>query len=107
LVRRLLPLIPVALAGCALTPPGFQPARPVTVETPVVEAVYCAPPALTYPRLPIAGLSIGSKPADTIRAFAASITILKGVVRERDELIAGCAQASHGARETASGVGAQ
>jgi hypothetical protein len=79
----------------------------MTVETPVMEAVYCAPPALAYPHLPIAGLSSSSKPADTIRAYAASITILKGVVRERDEVIAGCAQASGSTGETAGGGAAQ
>ena len=90
MVRRLLPLILVPLAGCAFAPPTFAPATPVVVKTPVLHPVYCAAPPPQYPRLPISQLSGNSAPADTLRAYVASIIILKGVVRERDSVIAGC-----------------
>ena len=91
MVRCLLPLVLAPLAGCALAPSTMPPARPVAVDVPVAEPVYCAPPPLPNPPLPIAGLTANSRPADTIRVYAATVTVLKGVVRERDAVIAGCA----------------
>ncbi len=94
MVKRLLPLILVSLAGCAFAPQTGPPAAPVTVMVPVLQPVYCAAPAPRYPSLPIGKLTAGSPPADTMRAYAASVIILKGVVRERDSVIAGCADPS-------------
>jgi hypothetical protein len=94
MVKRLLPLILIPLAGCAFAPQTLPPAAPVTVMVPVLQPVYCAAPAPQYPSLPIGRLTAASPPADTIRAYAASVIILKGVVRERDGVIAGCADPS-------------
>ena len=44
------------------------------------------------PALPIAGLAAASAPADTLRAYAATVVVLKATVRELDSLIAGCAE---------------
>jgi hypothetical protein len=93
MVKRLLPLILVLLAGCAFSPPFLSaPAVPVEVDVPVFEPVYCQPPRSTRPALPIASLTPASAPADTLRAYAATIILLKGLVRERDALIAGCSE---------------
>ena len=91
-MRCLLPLLLVLLAGCASAPPISPIATPVTVKMPVYEPVYCAVPALTKPALPIAQLGANSAPADTVRAYAATVVILKGAVSERDAVIAGCAK---------------
>jgi hypothetical protein len=90
MVRRLLPLFPLLLAGCALSPPFFSPATPLEVKVLVYEPVYCTPPAVVNPDLPIASLSAASAPADTIRAYAATVVVLKGTVRELNTLIEGC-----------------
>jgi hypothetical protein len=90
MVRRLLPLFPLLLAGCALSPPFFSPATPLEVKVPVYEPVYCTPPAIVNPALPIAGLTAAAAPADTIRAYAATVVVLKATVRELDSLIEGC-----------------
>ena len=90
MVRRLLPLILILLAGCAFSPPFFAPATPVEVKVPVFEPVYCTPPPLANPTLPISALTAASAPADTIRAYAATVVLLKGTVRERDAMIEGC-----------------
>jgi len=103
MVKRLLPLLLVPLAGCALAPSAMPPARPVTVDVPVAEPVYCAPPRLHYPKLPLAGLTANSPPADTIRAYAATVVVLKGVVRERDAVIAGCTAPAQGQAAASSG----
>jgi hypothetical protein len=58
----------------------------------VYEPVYCTPPAHATPALPIAGLTAASAPADTLRAYAATVVVLKATVRELDALIAGCAE---------------
>jgi hypothetical protein len=65
-------------------------ATPVEVQIPVYKPVYCTAPALDHPRLPVATLAAGSAPADTLRAYAATVVLLKGAVRDRDEVIAGC-----------------
>jgi len=83
-----------AIAGCAA---GVEPApvvRPLMVQVPVLHETPCPVPSLTHPALPIAGLKPGSSPADTMRAYAAAVTILKGAVRERDAVLAGCARPS-------------
>jgi hypothetical protein len=90
MVRRLLPLFPLLLAGCALSPPLFSPATPIEVKVPVYQPIYCTPPAVANPTLPISGLTAVSSPADTIRAYAASVVMLKATVRELDALIEGC-----------------
>ncbi|HLW69389.1 MAG TPA: hypothetical protein VKS22_02085 [Candidatus Binataceae bacterium] len=91
MVRRLLPLILIQLAGCASAPPFLPPAEPVEVRIPVDRPVYCAAPPPARPVLPIGALRTGSSPAETLRSYAATVIILKGAVRERDTLIAGCA----------------
>ncbi|MBF6559121.1 MAG: hypothetical protein IVW56_02435 [Candidatus Binataceae bacterium] len=58
---------------------------------PIYAPVYCEPPALTHPALPIAALTARSAAADTMRAYAATVEILKGAVDDRDAVIAGCA----------------
>ena len=93
MVKRLLPLSLVLLAGCAFSPPfGSAPAVPMEVEVPVYEPVYCQAPQTAPPALPIATLTPASAPADTMRAYVATVIVLKGLVHERDALIAGCAE---------------
>ena len=92
MVKRLLPLFPLLLAGCALSPPFFTATTPLEVKVPVYEPVYCMPPAHPNPALPIAGLTAAAAPADTLRAYAATVVVLKATVRELDSLIAGCAE---------------
>lgn len=77
-----------ALAGCATCPPPAP--RPVTVKVPIMTPIYCPIPALTRPALPIADLTAASGSADTVRAYAESVVILKGAVAQRDELLDGC-----------------
>ncbi len=97
MVRRLLPPLLALLAGCASSPPAIAPAAPVTVKVPILRPLPCDPPRLGRPALPIAGLRAGSAPADTVRAYAATVAILKGAVAERDAVIAGCAAPRSGA----------
>ena len=76
--------------GCAAEQP--QPIlTPIEVKVPVAIAVYCQVAKLDQPELPIAALRADSAPDDTIRAYAATVAILKGAVRERDFVIGGCA----------------
>jgi len=91
MVKRLLPLILIQLAGCASAPPFLPPAEPVEVRIPVDRPVYCTATAPARPALPISALRSGASPAETIRSYAATVVILKGAVRDRDTLIAGCA----------------
>jgi hypothetical protein len=81
-----------AITGCAAAALPPPPVAPVKVEVPVLRQIPCPLPRLEDPALPLAALSLDSPPADTIRAYAASVAILKGAVRERDALLAGCAQ---------------
>ncbi len=90
MVKRLLPLNLVLLGACAIAPPSKPLVKPTTVEVPVYQPVRCPAPNLTRPAMPIAKLKADSTPADTMRAYAATVAILKGAVRERDEVIAGC-----------------
>jgi hypothetical protein len=80
----------VTLAGCAGASIAPAP-RPVMVEVPVPTLVYCAAPAPTRPVLAIASLDSDSPPADTVRAYAASVMVLKAAVVERDSILRGCA----------------
>jgi hypothetical protein len=94
-----------AIAGCAAGAAPAPTVRPLMVQVPVLHETPCPAPTLTHPALPIAGLGPGSSPADTMRAYAAAVTILKGAVRERDAVLAGCARpnppANHPARAQA------
>ena len=79
-----------AVAGCAAGAPAAPTVRPLIVQVPVLHETPCPAPVLTDPALPIAGLVPASPPADTMRAYAAAVAILKGAVRERDAVLAGC-----------------
>jgi hypothetical protein len=63
----------------------------VEVRVPVYEPVYCGSGTPARPALPIAGLNPNSRPAETIKAYAASVALLKGAVIQLDSLLAGCA----------------
>ena len=84
-------LVAVAtISGCASAPP--QPIlTPIEVKVPVATPVYCQVAKLDKPALPISALKTDSAPDDTIRAYAATVAILKGAVRQRDLAIEGCA----------------
>jgi len=94
MVKRFLPLSLVLLAGCALSPPPFAPATPIEIKVPVFQPVYCTMPQLANPLLPISALTASSPPADTLRAYAASVVLLKGAVRDLDSIIEGCSEPS-------------
>jgi len=80
----------VALCGCSAEPP--QPIlTPIEVKVPVATPVYCQVAKPDQPALPLSELKADSAPDDTIRAYAATVAILKGAVRERDLAIEGCA----------------
>jgi hypothetical protein len=81
-----------AIAGCAAVAAPPPVVAPVKVEVPVLRQIPCPLPRLSDPALPLAALRLDSPPADTIRAYAASVAILKGAVRQRDALLAGCAE---------------
>jgi len=85
----------LAIAGCAAgCAASAAPApAPLMVQVPVLHQTPCPAPTLARPALPLTGLEAGSPPADTIRAYAAAVAILKGAVRERDAVLAGCARA--------------
>lgn len=81
---------PLLLVSCTATQP--QPIlTPVEVKVPVATPVYCSVAKLAKPALPLSALKADSAPADTIRAYAATVAVLKGAVRERDSVLAGCA----------------
>lgn len=79
----------LGIIGCATRPAPVPPA-PFTVDVPVPEPVYCSAQAPARPALPISALSESSSPADTIRAYAASVIILKGAVEQLARILAGC-----------------
>ena len=91
----------LAIAGCVATSEPAPTVRPLMVQVPVLHETLCPVPVLAHPALPIAGLKPSSSPADTMRAYAAAVTILKGAVRERDAVLAGCAQTEPAARKQA------
>ncbi len=90
------------ISGCATQaqPPILTP---VEVQVPIATPVYCQVPPIAKPALPIASLEADSSPDDTIRAYAATVAILKGAVVERDLAIAGCAPPAAGAAATTVG----
>jgi hypothetical protein len=92
----------MAAAGCAVGATPAPVVRPLMVRVPVLHETPCPIPALANPALPIAGLKPVSAPADTMRAYAAAVAILKGAVRERDAVLAGCARAARKAPATAA-----
>jgi hypothetical protein len=92
----------MAAAGCAVGSAPAPVVRPLMVRVPVLHETPCPMPALADPALPIAGLKPASAPADTMRAYAAAVAILKGAVRERDAVLAGCARAARKAPATAT-----
>jgi hypothetical protein len=85
-------MLACVLVGCATTAAPAPIARPVMVEVPVLHEMPCPVPALDHPTLPLAALKPDSPPADTMRVYAATVVILKGAVRQRDALLAGCAR---------------
>lgn len=91
MVNRLAFAVAIALltAGCASTASPIL--TPIAVQVPVGTPIYCSVGKLDKPVLPLAALKADSAPADTIRAYAATVAILKGAVQERDSVIAGCA----------------
>lgn len=91
MVRRLLPPVIFLLAGCALAPPSPPASIPVEVRVPIYQPVYCASGPVGRPELPIGRLAPNSTPAATVKAYAATVAILKGAVLQRDALLAGCA----------------
>jgi len=93
--------IAAAIAGCAAAAAPAPAVRPLMVQVPVLHETPCPVPALEHPVLPIAGLKPSSPPADTMRAYAAAVAILKGAVRERDAVLEGCARADHGTQAQA------
>ena len=88
-----------SICGCAAEQP--QPIlTPVEVKVPVETPVYCQVGKLDKPELPIAALKADSAPDDTIRAYAATVAILKGAVRQRDLVIERCAAPASNQPET-------
>jgi hypothetical protein len=88
--KRRAALSVLALCGaCSVAPPIPAP-RPVIVNVPVAQPVYCDAPELERPTLPVATLGPDSPPTDTVRMYAATVEVLKGAVTERDRIIDGC-----------------
>lgn len=95
--------VALVIGGCAVQPPS--PAfTPIEVKVPIATPVYCQVAKPAKPELPITALRPDSAPADTIRAYAATVAILKGAVRERDEELAGCAPPESQSHSSASPV---
>ncbi|HVA39167.1 MAG TPA: hypothetical protein VNF49_00765 [Candidatus Binataceae bacterium] len=87
--------IAAMLGGCARAAAPIL--EPMKVSVPIPEPVYCAASAPGHPRLPIANLGAASAPADTVRAYAATVVILKAAVVQREELLKACsAPQTHG-----------
>ena len=102
MVKCVLPLSLMLLTGCAVAPPNPSEPSPVMVKVPVYEPIYCATPKLERPVLPVGALRPDSLPADTMKAYAATVAILKGAVDERDEVIAGCEKPGGGGTNDAA-----
>ncbi len=90
-LRILVFALATMFVGCAAAPAPEPVIRTVTVQVPIPQPVYCNPPHLAKPALPLSRLTADSSPADTVRAYMASVLILKGAVSQRDDLLAGCA----------------
>jgi hypothetical protein len=85
--------------GCAAI--GPQPIlTPIEVKVPVATPVYCQVAKLDKPELPLSALKADSAPDDTIRAYAATVAILKGAVQQRDLVLEGCAAPVGGQQQT-------
>lgn len=93
--------IGLTMWGC-VAQPSNPPYTPIEVKVPIATPVYCQVANLAKPELPIAVLKSDSPPADTIRAYAATVAILKGAVRERDAELAGCVVPANDSKQTAS-----
>ena len=93
----------IVLNGCANAPPQSI-ATPIEVKVPVATPIYCPVAKLDKPALPIAELKADSTPADTVRAYAATVAILKGAVEQRDSVLAGCAAPATAAAGASSKV---
>jgi len=89
--RPALWLLAALLSGCA-TPISQTLLRPVMVKVPVPEKIYCPVAPIAKPALPIAALKPDSSAADTVRAYGATVAILKGALSQRDQLLAACAK---------------
>ncbi len=77
------------LTGCA--PSANAVAMPAEVRLPIATPpAPCITRLPAHPALPIAALDDNSAPADTVRAYAATVAILKGAVGARDALLGGC-----------------
>ena len=85
-----------AMWGCAAQAEPIL--TPVEVKVPIPTPVYCEVSKLEKPTLPIGGLNAASSPADTIRAYAATVALLKGAVEERDLELVGCTAAGSRSR---------
>jgi hypothetical protein len=79
----------LALSACAAASPTPS-AELAHIDVPVLVKVYCSVPELERPLLPIASLGADASPADAMRMYASTVALLKGVVRQRDVLLAGC-----------------
>jgi len=98
-------VVVASISGCAAEQP--QPIlTPIEVKVPVATPVYCQVAKLDKPELPISALKTDSAPADTIRAYAATVAILKGAVLQRELAIEGCAAPAGGQDATAQPQGA-
>lgn len=77
----------VLIGGCApaATVPVYQP---VEVKVPV--AVGCKVTIPDHPPLPISTLTSTSTPATVVKAYAASIDTLEGVIHADEVLLASC-----------------
>jgi hypothetical protein len=103
-MARALILCAALACGCARAAQG--PPVPVTVEVPVPQPVWCALPPPARPVLPISHLAADSPPADTMRAYAATVVILKAAVVEREDLLRACAPPADSAQSPAGAIGA-
>ncbi|MGH8014320.1 MAG: hypothetical protein ACREQ4_17665 [Candidatus Binataceae bacterium] len=66
------------------------------VRVPVFTPVYCEVKQPPPPALPLAKLRADSAPADTMRAYVASVILLKGALEQSDTLLSGCAEPKAG-----------
>ncbi len=80
----------IAGGGCAAARPA---PRAIMVRVPVPIEMPCQVAAMPRPAMPIAELGADSAPADTVRAYAATVAILKGAVEQRDQALSGCESA--------------
>jgi len=93
-VKSLKPAVAVGLLCASLLAScsAREVTVPVEVKVPVPVLVRCDVTIPPRPEIPIAKLEPTSAPADTIRAYASSVALLKGLVIARETLLAGCAK---------------